>query len=129
MSFRLSRHTPPVSGATFLAPPLYDLGLFLIRSGTANRGKSAESLSIACVIRVKGITAAPSEEGRGAGPGGTRSRLRGEMESGLNGERLGADGWTARGVYSDGPRRLTGWLGPSEVEIFPCGIYIEASSD
>ena len=51
------------------------------------------------------------------------------MESGLKGERLGADGWTARGVYSDGPRRLTGRPGPSEVEIFPCGIYIEPFSN
>ena len=41
------------------------------------------------------------------------------MESGLNGERLGADGWTARGVYSDGPRRLTRRPEASEVEIFP----------
>ena len=52
-----------------------------------------------------------------------RSRLRREMESGLKGERLGADGWTARGVYSDGPRRLTGRPGPSEDEIFYPDIY------
>jgi len=51
------------------------------------------------------------------------------MESGLKGERLGADGWTARGVYSDGPRRLTVRLGASEVEFFPCGIYIEPFSN
>ena len=58
-----------------------------------------------------------------------RSRLRRERESGLKGERLGADGWTARGVYSDGPRRLTVRLGASEVEFFPCGIYIEPFSN
>ena len=45
------------------------------------------------------------------------------MESAGKGKCLGADGWTARGVYSDGPRRLTGRPGPSEVEIFSCGIY------
>ena len=41
------------------------------------------------------------------------------MEPGAEGEWLGADGWTARGVYSDGPRRLTGRPEASEVEIFP----------
>ncbi len=92
MSFRLSRPPPVFRRDILRPPPLYDLGLFLIRSGTANRGKSAESLSIVCVIRVKGIATEPSEEGRGAGPGGTRSRLWREMESVLKGERLGADG-------------------------------------
>ena len=33
--------------------------------------------------------------------------MRKEMKPGAEGEWLGADGWTARGVYSDGPRRLT----------------------
>ena len=41
-----------------------------------------------------------------------------EMQLGGEGERLGADGWTARGVYSDGPRRLTRRPEASEVEIF-----------
>ena len=45
------------------------------------------------------------------------------MEPGAEGEWLGADGWTARGVYSDGPRRLTGRPGASEVEIFARSIY------
>ena len=49
--------------------------------------------------------------------------MRKEMKPGAEGEWLGADGWTARGVYSDGPRRLTGRPGPSEVEIFPCDMY------
>ena len=75
MSFRLSRHTPPCFRRDIPRPPLYDLGLFLIRSGTANRGKSAESLSIVCVIRVKGIATEPSEEGRGADSGGRWSRF------------------------------------------------------
>jgi hypothetical protein len=58
-----------------------------------------------------------------------RSRLRREMESGLKGERLGADGWTARGVYSDGPRRLTGRPEASEVEIFHLDIYVTPISN
>ena len=52
-----------------------------------------------------------------------KSRLRRETEPGGEGERLGADGWTARGVYSDGPRRLTRRPEASEVEIFPLGTY------
>ena len=51
------------------------------------------------------------------------------MESGLKGERLGADGWTARGVYSDGPRRLTRRPEASEVEIFYLDIYIALFSN
>ena len=39
------------------------------------------------------------------------------MEPGAEGEWLGADGWTARGVYSDGPRRLTRRPGAAKVEI------------
>ena len=58
-----------------------------------------------------------------------RSRLRRETEPGGEGERLGADGWTARGVYSDGPRRLTGRPGPSEVENFYLGIYVDIISN
>ena len=50
------------------------------------------------------------------------------MEPGLKGKRLGADGWTARGIYSDGPRRLTGRPEPSEVEIFPRDLYVELRS-
>ena len=43
--------------------------------------------------------------------------MEGEMQLGGEGERLGADGWTARGVYSDGPRRLTRRPGAAKVEI------------
>ena len=43
------------------------------------------------------------------------------MEPGAEGEWLGADGWTARGVYSDGLRRLTRRPGAAKVEIFYFG--------
>ena len=66
---------------------------------------------------------------REAGSGGMRSRLRRETEPTEKGKWLGADGWTARGVYSDGPRRLTGRPGPSEVEIFYLGIYVDIISN
>ena len=58
-----------------------------------------------------------------------RYREDGDEEPGLEGEKLVADGWTARGVYSDGPRRLTGRPGPSEVEIFYLGIYVDIISN
>ena len=61
--------------------------------------------------------------------GGRWSRVQRGMEPGAEGEWLGADGWTARGVYSDGPRRLTGRPGPSEVEIFYLGIYVDIISN
>ena len=51
------------------------------------------------------------------------NRLRREMEPGLKGERLGADDWTARGVYSDGPRRPTRRPEASKLEIFSRGKY------
>ena len=46
------------------------------------------------------------------------------MKPGAEGEWLGADGWTARGVYSDGPRRLTRRSGAAEVEIFSRDIHV-----
>ena len=45
------------------------------------------------------------------------------MEPGAEGEWLGADGWTARGGYSDGPRRLTRRPGAAKVEIFSRDIH------
>ena len=45
------------------------------------------------------------------------------MDPGAEGEWLGADGWTARGVYSDGPRRLTRRPGAAKVEIFSRDIH------
>ena len=76
------------------------LGLFLIRSGTANRGKSAESLFIVCVIRVKGIATEPSE--------GTRSRFGRDEEPTLEGDGVGSERRKARGGRLDGPGRLFG---------------------
>ena len=46
-----------------------------------------------------------------------------EMEPGAEGEWLGADGRTARGFYSDGPRRLTRRPGAAEVETFSRDIH------